>query len=177
MPKLDDKVKRFIVRALAHYDTPTEVARQVKEEFGLDIGRQQVQSYDPTKALGKSLAADLRKLFEETRASFVDEVEKVPIAQRAFRLRKLQTMLERAEARNNHALVATLLEQAAKEVGGLYTNARRVEASGPNGGAIPVRNDGLQPSELTDDELARLEEIRAAADARRNSAGVGTPSP
>lgn len=43
----------------------------------------------------------------------------------------------------------------------------RVEASGPNGGPIQTRNDGINLSSLTDDELEQLEKIRHAADSRR----------
>jgi len=171
MAKLDDRVRMFIVRALACFDSPSEVARQVKEEFGLDMPRQQVANYDPTKATAKTLAPKWRDLFARERADFLANAQKVPIASGAYRLRRLQTMLDTASARNNHALAAQLLEQAAKEVGGVYTNRR--EVGGPGGGAIPVRNDGISTALLTDDELAQLEAIRAAADSRANSAGVG----
>jgi phage terminase small subunit len=43
----------------------------------------------------------------------------------------------------------------------------RIEASGPNGGPIQTRNDGVDLASLTDDELEQLEKIRHAADSRR----------
>lgn len=43
----------------------------------------------------------------------------------------------------------------------------RHEHSGPNGGPIPVQNDGLDLSGLTEDELADLERITKAAHDRR----------
>ena len=48
MAALSPEVKAFIVQALACFDTPTQIASQVKQEFGLDISIQQVSSYDPT---------------------------------------------------------------------------------------------------------------------------------
>lgn len=45
----------------------------------------------------------------------------------------------------------------------------RVEASGPNGGPIQTRTDGVDLSTLTDDELEQLEKIRRASDSRRLS--------
>lgn len=43
----------------------------------------------------------------------------------------------------------------------------RTELSGPNGGPIPVKNDGVDLSLLTDEELQQLEALRHAADSRR----------
>lgn len=43
----------------------------------------------------------------------------------------------------------------------------KVEHTGPNGGPIQTRDDGLDLSMLTDAELAQLEQITQAADARR----------
>src|SRR3954452_10970604 len=44
---LTDDVKTFIVRTLAAFDTPSQVARLVKAEYGIDVSRQQVEVYDP----------------------------------------------------------------------------------------------------------------------------------
>jgi hypothetical protein len=55
MAALSPEVKAFIVQALACFDTPTQIASQVKQEFGLDISIQQVSSYDPTKAIARIL--------------------------------------------------------------------------------------------------------------------------
>ena len=38
--ELPDEVKAFVVQALACFDTPSEVAKAVKEEFGLVVSRQ-----------------------------------------------------------------------------------------------------------------------------------------
>lgn len=131
MAKLTEAVQRFIVQALACYDTPTQVAEAVKEEFGIEITRQQAASYDPTKALGRTLSRKWRDLFHETRERFRKEVAEIPIADQAFRLRQLHRMVQDAMKRKNMVLAAALLEQAAKETGGMFTNKR--ELSGPGG--------------------------------------------
>ena len=136
MAKLNEAAQRFIVQALACYDTPSQVAEAVKEEFGLEITRQQAASYDPTKAMGKTLARKWRDLFNETRDRFRKEVAEIPIADQAYRLRQLHRMVQEAMKRKNIVLAASLLEQAAKEQGGMFTNKR--EVSGPNGGPIPT---------------------------------------
>lgn len=138
MAALTDDVRAFIVRALACYDTPSQVAAAVREEFGLEIMRQQVASYDPTKATSKKgIAPKWIALFEATRKKFLEDVSQIPIANQATRLRVLDRMLRKAEQSGNAPLAAQLLEQAAKEVGGAYTDRRRIVGDGP-GGAIPV---------------------------------------
>lgn len=132
MATLTDGVKRYIVQALACFDTPTQVAEAVKEEFGLQVHRSQVAQYDPTKIAGSNLATKWRVLFQDTRTRFREETAEIPIANRAYRLRTLGRMAEKAENMKNMALTAQLLEQAAKEVGDVYVN-RRLEPEKPLG--------------------------------------------
>ena len=56
MAALKSEVKSFIVQALACFDTPSQVAEAVKNEFGVVLSRQQVETHDPTKSSGKGLA-------------------------------------------------------------------------------------------------------------------------
>lgn len=150
--KLEDKHKRFIVLALACYDTPSQVAESFKEEFGEVITRMQVGEYNPTLVGGRKLGKEWRDLFHATRKAFLDQVSTIPIANQAVRLRVLQRRLERAEKSNNPMLVLQILEQAAKEIGGAYGDKRRVELSGPGGG--PIKSEHLLT--LSDDDLARI---------------------
>jgi hypothetical protein len=132
MAALKDEVKAFIVQALACFDTPSQVVLSVKERYGLEVSRQQCEAYDPTKYVGRTLALKWKTLFEDTRRRFRDETADIPIANRAFRLRTLGRMAEKAENMKNMALTAQLLEQAAKEVGDVYVN-RRLEPEKPLG--------------------------------------------
>lgn len=132
MAALRDEVKAFVVQALACFDTPSQVVVAVKENFGLEVSRQQCEAYDPTKYVGRNLHLKWRTLFEDTRARFREETADIPIANRAYRLRALGRMAEKAENMKNMALTAQLLEQAAKEVGDIYVN-RRLEPDKPLG--------------------------------------------
>lgn len=127
MAALNDEVKRFIVQALACFDTPTQVANAVKEEFGLEVSRQQVACYDPNCHVGRNLSEKWRAVFNDTRAKFREEVSEIPIANRAFRLRALARMAQQAESMRNIALAVQVIEQAAKECGDMYVN-RRLDA-------------------------------------------------
>lgn len=132
MAALKSDVKAFIVQALACFDTPTQVSQAVKQEFNIDVTRQQVEQHDPTKRAGANLAAKWRTLFEDTRKRFREETADIPIANRAFRLRGLGRMAEKAESMRNLALTAQLYEQAAKECGDMYVN-RKIEPDKPLG--------------------------------------------
>lgn len=150
MAKLTDKQKLFIVKALACYDTPTQVAAAVKEEFGIEVARTQVSKYDPTKEAGCDLSAKLCAIFDATRAGFIEQVKDIPISSQAFRLRALGRMLNKVESQGNVPLAAQILEQAAKEAGGAFTNRR--EVTGKGGGPIQqnTMNTTLTPGEFAD---------------------------
>ncbi|MGE8169042.1 DUF2280 domain-containing protein [Pseudomonas putida] len=132
MAALNTEVKAFIVQALACFDTPAQVAASVREEFGIEVTRQQCESHDPTKRSGKDLAKRWVTLFEDTRARFREETAEIPIANRAYRLRALGRMVEKVEGMRNYGLALQILEQAAKEVGDVYVN-RKIEPDKPLG--------------------------------------------
>lgn len=132
MAALKNEVKSFIVQALACFDTPSQVSQAVKQEFDVDVTRQQVEQHDPTKRAGSHLALKWQTLFHDTRKRFREETAEIPIANRAYRLRALGRMAVKAENSKNMALTAQLLEQAAKEVGDVYVN-RRLEPEKPLG--------------------------------------------
>lgn len=136
MAVLTAEVKTFIVQALACFDTPSQVAEAVKAEFSVEVSRQQVEGYDPNKKAADKLADKWVDLFNETRSKFCNETASIPIANKAYRLRTLNRMAAEAEKKRNYPLVASLLEQAAKESGGAYTNKQSVDHS------IRVADDG-----------------------------------
>lgn len=134
--KLSIEVQTFVVQSLACFDSPSVVVAAVKAEYGETITRQAVEGYDPNKKAGANLAAKWRALFDETRKSFLEDTSKIAISHRAVRLRALQRMAEKAETSGNMVLAASLMEQAAKEVGDSYTNRR--ELTGKDGKDLPV---------------------------------------
>lgn len=138
MAALNSELKSFIVQALACFDTPSQVVEAVKNDFGIVVTRQQVESHDPTKAAGKGLAKRWVTLFHDTRKRFREETAEIPIANRAYRLRALGRMAERAEGMRNMGLAIQILEQAAKEVGDVYVN-RQAKAEGGSEQVPPTR--------------------------------------
>ncbi|MBN3755906.1 DUF2280 domain-containing protein [Paraburkholderia sp. Tr-20389] len=159
MAVLTEDLKLAIVRALACYDSPKQVARCIKEEFGVTVSPQQVESYDPEKYAGRALSKKWRAIFEQTRKSFLEDIGKVSVANAAVRLRRIERLANKAEDQGNVALALNALEQAAKEAGGAFTNKTRVEASGPNGAPIPHAHAHAHAhiaSDVTPDEYAKV---------------------
>jgi hypothetical protein len=95
-----------------------------------------VEGYDPTKRAGSNLAEKWKLLFEETRKTFLEDTATIAISHRAVRLRALQRMADKAENQGNMVLAASLMKQAAEEVGNAYTNRR--ELTGKDGKDLPV---------------------------------------
>lgn len=150
MAALPTEVKAFIVQSLACYESPAKIIELVKEEFRLTISRQQVSAYDPSNAMAKSLSKKWVDLFNATRERFQNEISDIPIANKAYRLRVLNRMAAKSEGMKNIALTASLMEQAAKEVGDAYTNKLKVENTGKNGGPIQTQTTNLTPQEAAD---------------------------
>lgn len=136
MAALKPEVKALIIQSLACFDTLAIVGEAVQKQFGIKVTPQQIESHDPTKASGKGLAQKWVDLFHETRKRFQTEISDIPIANKAYRLRALDRMMNNAEKMRNIALATEIIEQAAKECGDAYTNKHKFEHSGPNGGAI-----------------------------------------
>jgi len=130
MAVLKNEVKSFIVQALACFDTPSQVVEAVKNEYGVVVSRQQVETHDPTKSAGKGLAVKWVTLFGDTRKRFREETAEIPIANRAFRLRAMNRFVERAESMKNSGLAMQILEQAAKETGDMFVNRSKKEEAG-----------------------------------------------
>lgn len=110
MAALKEPVKIFIVQSLACFDTPQQVADAVKQRFGIELERQQCENYDPTKYGGRNLGKKLRELFERTRKDFKENIEDIPIANKAFHFKELQQMY--GDYTKNKVMKAKILKQA-----------------------------------------------------------------
>ncbi|MDH0031351.1 MULTISPECIES: DUF2280 domain-containing protein [unclassified Acinetobacter] len=125
MARITKKVKLFIVRMLAEFETPTKTSKAVKDIFNVDVSPQQCELYDPTKRMGQDLSQDLRDKFFEYRCIANQELEAIPIANMRYRLQLLQGLVDKYP--DNPVLIPKWAEQAAKEMGGQYTNKQEVD--------------------------------------------------
>ena len=101
--------------------------------------------------IGKDLSAKLREHFFKTREAFRRQIDEIPISSRSVRLRRLDQMCNEAMDAKAYREAAELLEQAAKEVGGVYVG---------RGGAIgtPEPEGPREPQDLAADHLAEISE-------------------
>jgi len=116
MAALKEPVKIFIVQSLACFETPQQVADAVKQEFKVEIGRQQVALYDPTKPSGRNLSKKLVELFKKTREEFRKNVYDIPLANKSFRLNELQKMYE--DWGKNKVMKQNIIKQIKDEMQG-----------------------------------------------------------
>lgn len=116
MATLKEPVKIFIVQSLACFDTPQQVVDAVREEFGIEIERQQVASYDPTKATCRGMSKKLKDLFHTTRKNFKSNIYDIPLANKAVRLNELQKMY--VDWKNNKIKKQGIIKQIKDEMHG-----------------------------------------------------------
>jgi hypothetical protein len=88
------------------------------------------------------------ELFNKTREDFLAEIAAEPIANRAWRLRRLTELFEQATDKGDREEARKALEQAAKEVGNVFTNLAKVQ-----GIALPGQVD---PGKTSIDELRNM---------------------
>ena len=139
--KLKLTEKRFIVRLLAVYETPSEIVPIVKEKFDVEISKQGVAFYDPTTIAGNELSEELKTLFFETRKQF-EEAEILPLSKKIVRIKKLSKYVQSFENNQNYIGAAQIIEQIAKEEGDAFSNRRQID----------IKN----VSKLSDEELLAI---------------------
>lgn len=123
MAELTEADKLEIVTMLACFRDPKQIVDHFGEEYKIELGVRQVGAYDPTRAYydaGEKWLA----IFDAKRKAYLEEVASIPIANQGFRLNVLNDELKKAVREGKSTLA--ILEQAAKEVGGVLTNERNV---------------------------------------------------
>ena len=148
MAALKEPVKMFIVQSLACFETPQQVVEAVKQDYKIEITRQQVALYDPTKVAGRNLSKKLKDLFDRTRKDFRENVEDIAIANKAFRLRELQKMYD--DSGRNKKTKQVLLKQAFQETDGRVT---KQEITGKDG--QPLQTTTVQATQDQVNEAVR----------------------
>lgn len=148
MATLTERHKAFLITRLACYDSPSKVKEAFIEEYNTELSLSQISYYDPSNRQGSNLAEKWVTLFNETRRQFIEDTSAIPVAQKSFRLKCLHDLFERLEGKGNLIGAAGILEQAAKETGGMFTNKRDFELSGS------LSNISMQA--LSDNQLERI---------------------
>ncbi|ENV09533.1 hypothetical protein F966_02191 [Acinetobacter higginsii] len=154
MAKLKKAEQLYIVRSLAQFMTPTEVVKDIKEKFNIDVSPQQVEAYDPTKVAGRDLRQEYKDVFETTRDEYLKQpIHNISGANDIVQLKILSDLLW--SKKNNVTMTVKIVDQMQKIMKGFYE--KRVEITGAGGGAIKTENSQTTPLPiLTPEELAAL---------------------
>lgn len=143
--KLTKQMQIFVVQQLAMFERPNEVRKLLSENFGVEIALPSILNYDISNP---KLAKNWKELFQKTRNDFIEKVNDIAIANKAFRLRELNTLYhtQKQSKLQNPVEMRSILEQGAKESGDAYTNKRDINIK-----KIDVSN-------LSDEELSAIVE-------------------
>ena len=158
MASLTPDIQSFIVQQLAWYRTPSQVVEDVQEEYGVEVSRSQVQYYHPEKG-GRKPKDEWREQFYDLRQAIREGRVDVAIAEEMWRLKQLQLIYWKLMEMGNYLGAADILQQAAKDRGGKFTN--RLEHSGPDGGPIETLGADVDP-DSTDDPGELIDMYREA---------------
>jgi hypothetical protein len=155
--RLTDRIRAEIIVRFACCDSVEEVRNWLKDDHGIVLTPPSLSYYNGNNpAAHKALSRKWRTLFDETREEYLNAI-RAPIAFKAHRLRLANDAAERVVAKLgtktgiNIVLLKELrdlLEYAAKEDGGLFTNKRRLDVEPREALA---RMLGIPVSELPED--------------------------
>lgn len=167
MAELSEDLKYEVVRRLARFERPAEIMRWLKAEYEVEVVVQNIVAYDPTRVTFRA-AEKWRILFDATRKSFLTDVESVPIANQGYRLAMLDMLFNDAVKAKNKVEARACLEQAAKEIGGIYSNVRTLHTPDMDkpGREIPAHERQQALADLIDGAMGRLKTIEASPSAK-----------
>lgn len=135
--KLEITHQIFIVQQFAMFERAVRIQESLKQKFGIEISLQAVCYYDISNS---DLPKKLKTLFNSTRKKFLKDSASIPIANKSYRLSKLQRMFESEEDQKpilqNKRAMREILEQAAKESGDAFTNKQKHELTGKDGAEL-----------------------------------------
>ena len=124
---LNTEQKVFIVTAYARFEGTAEIIRSFRERFAAELTHSQANHYNVIGA-SCNCAPKWKDLFYEERKRFLDNVDAIGIANKTVRIQRLEYLCSLALSRKNVKLAAELMEQAAKEMGEVFTNRREVKS-------------------------------------------------
>jgi hypothetical protein len=157
--RLPQAVKRRIVEHLACYQSATEVVDLILEEFELPVTPRHVRAYDPN-SFQYAAGPKWTEYYQAARRHFQHDIAEIPIANRAYRLRKIAEVHQLAVRGNDLEVALKSLEQAAKEVGDVYSSGSKL------GVPFPTQRPRLDLLSLEERREMLIEKIREGLESR-----------
>ena len=172
--QLTEEHRTWLVTAYACYGRRCEVLRDFRDTFGFEIDKFYAYKYDlsgfdeaKAKATGR---AKWLPLFRKVRAEFEASIGDIPIASATYRVKKIDQMFEIAFEKRNYKSAALLLEQAAKEIGGMYTNRRVMAGSIEHNHTVEEVPMDVKRSAVAQSVMEALADAMAARSAQADTA-------
>lgn len=149
--KLETIHQIFVITQLAMFERPKTVQTRLKEIYEVEISLPAILHYDISNS---DLLKKWKTLFNKTRKKFLEDSAKIPIANKSYRLQKLQNMFEKEEiaTKQNTVAMRDILEQAAKESGDVFTNKSQVRLSDPKGEPLKITVNVVKSDSIVKDE-------------------------
>jgi hypothetical protein len=129
-----------MVQLFAERLTTDDVIERLRVEFpglaGVRLPLSSVRHYNPCDTSGHNLSASLREIFFAARTRYDKAVLEKEPGSREWRVAKLLDLVR--QNYDNAKLCAELLEQIAKEMGGVYTKKAESDASDGPGELLDI---------------------------------------
>jgi hypothetical protein len=114
MAELTKAHREFIVKKLAAFYTPRDIAAQISAQFALKCNENDILSNDPTVNV---VDPDLFMLFRSEREKVLSDPTSDPYTDQKARLILLSNMVDRFKNNNQLAEARSVLQQIAAELG------------------------------------------------------------
>lgn len=154
--RLTDAHKRYIIKCMAFWLSPTETARAVAQHFGVDVPDAGVIAhYSPETTWGGLPSRRWTSLFNQYRGDAEKEVREIPVANKAYRLMMYQRIIER-NLDTDPQIAMEALRKAGEEIGDLAASGRlSVDVTGEVlHGHLPIH--GYHPDEISRDDYRKI---------------------
>lgn len=144
--QLTNEQKEFIVRKLAAFYTPRDIAQQMAAKFvGLKCNENDILANDPRLVM---VSPDLFMLFRAERERVLDDPSAATFAEQKARLIALSRQAERYESNNQPKDAAQVYRQIAEEmgvVGGAKAGKKEEAATLPDFKAVTLQRTVVHP--------------------------------
>jgi hypothetical protein len=177
--KLTDQQRIYVVRRLAAFDKPRAIARDMKDEFGITVSHQLVESYHPGRAAGRRLAPRWKALFVEARAEFLDMLAETGAMLLAVRVHWREAIAHDAWDAGLFKAASDVLDAIAKDIGGTFDKRKKDEHGRRAPPAPATINLYGRPERPVTGEPApeKAESKKPPAEAERPAAPEGDAAP
>jgi hypothetical protein len=174
--KLTEEQKVYVVTRLGCYGTPSAIARDLKENFGIEVTPQSIDHYHPGRPTGAGLSQRFKDLFWEARKAWLAAAADTAMKDPLVRMRLREDMVLEARDAGDYRVANAMLDSIAKEAGGAFESPHKQRRAGLSiiqPSAIVTLTGPSEPNVAEDAEEPNAEALEGvgAAPLRRERTG------